>query len=144
MKQQLPDLLRRQNGVAATLGKFRNKAFDWKAGFTCVHLARFHLRAMGHKPPKLPPIRSALAARRALDERGWPTVSAMLAAFVEPVQAAAMLPGDLAVIEQDEEHGLGAILVAVAPHKLAGWDARAERLCVLDVDWSEISGAFRV
>lgn len=140
----LPDLLRRQTATNATLGKFRNKPFDWKAGFTCVHLARFHLRAMGHKVPKLPPIRSALGARRALDVRGWPDVSAMLGEFLPRIAPAGMLLGDLAVIEQDEELAMGAVLVSVAPHKLAGWDARAEKLAVIDVDWSEISGAFRV
>ena len=138
-----PDLIRRQEATAATLRKFRAKEFEWKAGHTCVHLARFHLRAMGHKPPKLPPIRSALAARRALDARGWANVSAMLASLLEPIAPAAMLLGDLAVVDQEEENGLGAILVSIAPHKLAGWDFRAEKLAVIDFDWSEISGAFR-
>jgi len=143
--KKVHDLIRRQNATAATLAKFRGKPFDWKRGLTCVHLARFHLRAMGHKLTKVPPIRSALGARRALDGNGWSSVTAMLEAQgLERIAPAQLLLGDLIVIEQEEELGLGAILVAASPFKFAGWDARADKLCLLDIaDRGEISAAFR-
>lgn len=136
------DLLRRQNGVRVTLGRFRNKPLDWKNGNTCAHLARFHMRAMGHKPPKLPPFRSLLGAHKALAARDWSNVADMLAAHLPEIAPAAMLPGDLAVLASED--GLGSIFVAIAPHKLAGWREDVPYMIVLDIEWSEIDKAFRV
>jgi len=140
------DLIRRQNATAATLAKFRGKRFDWKAGRTCVHLARFHLRAMGHKLPKVPPIRSALGARRALDANGWRDAGDMLRGIgLEEIVPGRMLLGDLIVYEQDGDHGLGAIAVQVAPFKTILWaDWAGETLATIDFDRSLISRCFRV
>jgi len=73
-----PEMVRRAEATTATMNKYRNKPFNWKAGTTCIHLLRFHLRQLGYKPEPLPRIRSAIGARRALDKRGWQHVGDML------------------------------------------------------------------
>ena len=75
---------------------------------------------MGHKPPALPCVRSALGAHRALKKRGWASVADMLDAIgLERVPGAAMLPGDLGVMESDEA-GIGGIVIC-AGRLLYGW-----------------------
>ena len=66
-----PDLIRRQRATSATLAKYRFQPFDWKQKNTCVHLAHFHLRQMGQRPPKLPALRGLIGAKRIMAERGW-------------------------------------------------------------------------
>ncbi|RDC66559.1 hypothetical protein HME9302_00010 [Alteripontixanthobacter maritimus] len=48
------ELERRRVATEKTLTRYRGKAFDWKTGVTCVHLARVHLKNMGHKPQTMP------------------------------------------------------------------------------------------
>ena len=117
----MPDLIRRKLATEKTMAKFRARAFDWKAGATCVHLARFHLRAMGHAVEKLPRIRGPIGAARALKERGWADVAAMLdaQAGLTRIAPAQMLLGDVAVLPADE--GFDAVVICVGRHKLLGW-----------------------
>lgn len=137
-------LVERQAATQATLHQFRGKVFNWKAGVTCVHLARFHLQQLGHRPPALPGLGSLLAAKRALAKRGWDSCAAMLdaQATLERIPPAMMLMGDLAVLPSDD--GLDAIVVCAGPMKVFGWREDAEALVVLDVDFSEMTGAWRV
>ena len=137
-------LLERQAAVAATLAKYRTRAFDWQAGHTCVHLARFHLRQMGHKPEPIPRLRSAIAARRALAERGWDSVADMLDAQpgLERIAPLAMLPGDLAVAA--DEDGFGAVLISAGGAKLLGWHEEADGMVVIDAHLDELTAAWRV
>lgn len=139
----MSDLIRRQRALAATQAKVRGRALDWKAGMTCVHMARFHLRAMGHRPEPLPRIRSIIGARRALKERGWADVAAMLDA--QPglcrIAPAAMLPGDLAALESAD--GMGSICVCAGPHKIIGWREDAAEAVVIDLAFDQIAGAWR-
>lgn len=139
-----PELVRRADAAKATYARFRGKAWSWKSGITCVHLARFHLRQMGHRPERLPRLRSRIAAVRALRERGWETVSDMLDA--QPgllrITPAEMVIGDLAVVEGSQD-GLAAVLVCAGPHKLLGWREDAPALVVLDIELAEISAAWR-
>ena len=107
----MPDMLRRQAATEATLKKYRERAFDWKTRATCVHLASFHLRQMGHTPPPMADFRSPLGARKALKKRGWADVSEMLDAVLPGARIAPMqmLLGDLAVVRGSE--GFDAILI---------------------------------
>jgi hypothetical protein len=116
-----PDLLRRKRATEATLAKYRPLAFDWKKGVTCVHMARFHLLKMGHKVETLPRMRGPIGAKRALAERGWSDVAAMLDAQpgLTRIAPAMMLVGDLAVFPGDE--GFDLITVCAGRHKLLGW-----------------------
>lgn len=134
-----PELIRRQEATTATLERYRAKTFDWSRGCTCVHLARFHLKQMGHRPPTVPRIRSLLGAKKALKERGWPDVPAMLDSMLPRIPPAAMWLGDLAVLEDDS--GLGAIVVNTG-QKVIGWHEDAPGMVVMEAH--RVSGAWRV
>jgi hypothetical protein len=116
----IPDLIRRQRATEATLAKYRAKPFEWKTGVTCVHMARFHLRQMGHRPPSLPRIVSLLGACRALERNGWASVADMLDAqlSLERITPAFMRVGDLAVLPGE---GMDGIVICAGTHKLLGW-----------------------
>lgn len=139
---RLPELERRKQATEATLERYRDKAFDWSTGITCVHLARFHLRNMGHKPPSLPRFRSALGAKKAMQERGWSSVTEMLDSMLTRIAPAQMMLGDLAVFEGD--HGLEAIMVCAGPQRVFGWREDEPGLVVLGVGMEELTGAWRV
>lgn len=137
-----PALLR-QTATEATLARYRGKTFDWRTGATCVHMARFQLRQMGHRPPTLPRLRSALAAKREMQRRGWADVGAMLDAIgLQRIAPAQMLLGDLAVGPANEF--FGAIGVCAGPLKLLGWQEDAPGLVIIDADFSQLTGAWRV
>jgi hypothetical protein len=138
-----PELIRRKDATEATLARYRGKAFDWSKGITCVHLARCHMRKMGHTPPPMPRFRSAFAARQAMTERGWNTVSEMLDSILERIPPSRMLLGDLAVAPSDEG-GMGSIMVCAGPHKLMGWREDAPELVMLDVTLDQLEGAWRL
>jgi len=135
------ELERRRVATEKTLKRYRNKVFDWSRGITCVHLARYHLRAMGHRPETLPRIRSALAAKRALKARGWESVEQMLDSMLPRIAPAQMMLGDLASVPG--ESGMDAVVVCAGHHKVFGWREDAEGLVILDVELSELAGAWR-
>ena len=124
--------------------RYRGRALDWKRGGSCLHMARFHLRQMGHKPEPIPAIYSEIGAARALRERGWTSVAEVLDAQaglcrIAPLE---MLPGDLAVVASGD--GIGAIFLCLTRHKFAGWREDIPEMVTLDLEFSEISGAWRV
>lgn len=136
------ELERRRIATEKTLGRYRHKVFDWSAGITCVHLARFHLKNMGHKPPTLPRFRSALGAKKALKERGWASVAEMLDSMMPRIAPAQMMLGDLAIVPGDS--GLESILVCAGPFKLLGWHPEDGTFVVYDGGNAEVEGAWRV
>jgi hypothetical protein len=141
----LPDLIRRKLATEKTMAKFRARAFDWKKGATCVHLARFHLLAMGHRPEPLPRIRGPIGAARALKERGWADVAAMLDAQLglTRIAPAQMLLGDLAVLPADE--GFDAVVINVGRHKLLGWHQDwPQGLTEMEASLDAVIGCWRV
>ena len=137
------DLLRRQAALKATLTRWGKLKHKWETGRHCVALAREHAVNMGHTPPALPRLRSLLGARRALKERGWANAMAMLDALFPAIPVASALPGDLVVVMAAEDD-LGAVLIAIEPHKFAGWREDAPRLVVLDLDWVDVTKAYRL
>jgi hypothetical protein len=139
-----PEMIRRQRATAATMSKFRKAEWSWKDGVTCVHLARFHLRQMGHRPEPMPRVRSLVAAKRALKERGCDTVAELLDAQpgLMRIAPASMLLGDLGVLPGLE--GMGAIVVCAGPQKLLGWHEDAPGMEVLSAPVGELLGAWRV
>jgi hypothetical protein len=139
------ELVRRQAATTATMAKYRAAMFDWGKSVTCVHMARFHLRKMGHKPEPLPSrVRSAIGAKRALAERGWANTLDMLDAQpgLTRITPAMMWLGDLAVLESQD--GFGAIFVCAGPQKLIGWLDAADSMLVVDVPLMHVDGAWRV
>jgi hypothetical protein len=144
---QLPELERRRLATAATLRRYGGSAFEWRKSTTCLHMARFQMRQMGHKPPRMPPLRSALRARRELDARGHPTVIALMDSLLPRIAPAEMLLGDLAAIPgdaEDNEAWLDCLLVNVAPRKFAGWHPDQHLMAVLDIDLADVTAAWRL
>ena len=143
MPTAMPDLVRRQMATQATMNKYRKCVWDWKAGVTCIHMARFHLRKMGHRPAPMPRVRSLVGAMRALAERECETVAQLL--DTQPglvrINPAQMLLGDLAVVPGTE--GLGAVLICAGPQKLIGWHEDAQGMEVLSVRLDHLLGAWR-
>lgn len=136
------ELERRRVATEKTLKRYRGKVFDWSKGITCVHLARVHLRNMGHKPETLPRFRSALSAKKALKERGWSSVADMLDSMMPRIAPAQMLLGDFAIVPGDA--GLDAIFVCAGPLKVFGWREDHPKMVLLDIDLNELTGAWRV
>lgn len=137
------ELERRRIATETILARFRGREFDWSTGRHCVSLARAQMRAMGHCPPSLPRVRSALAAKKALKTRDYASVTDMLDTLLPKIAPAEMLLGDLATMPGGG--GLDAVFICAGPLKLFGWtDARPE-LAVVDVlDMSKLTGAWRV
>jgi hypothetical protein len=137
----MSDLVRRQQATQRTLAKYRDQPFSWKNNCTCVHLARFHLLAMGHKLPRVPRVKSLLAAKRVMESNGWEDTAAMLDCFLPRISPASMLVGDIAVVRDDS--GLGAVTIAtgLGLSKVFGWHEEAPGLCVQEI--SEYVGAWR-
>jgi len=137
----MPDLLRRQRATEATLAKYREQQRDWTNKVSCAHMANFHLRGMGHRPPPMPAIRSGIGAQRALKKRGWDDVAAMLDGVLPGSRIApmSMLLGDLAVVRGNE--GFDAILLHIGPENM-GWSEDGKRMHPLIVH--QFIGAWRL
>lgn len=140
-EQTVPPLVRRRNATQQTLDRFRGADFDW-ATMTCAHLAHFHLTEMGHTLPHIPPFDSALAAARAMHDRGWDSVADMLDEFLPRITPASMLVGDLALIRGSG--GLDAVFICAGPLKMFGWREDMPDLVLLNVSFGELEGAWRV
>jgi hypothetical protein len=138
------ELLRRVRATETVFARFRNRAFDWKTGATCLHLARAQLVAMGHRPPKIPPFRSALGARRAMDAAGYADMAAIFDGLgLVRIPPLAMLVGDLAVLPGDD--GDFDAVVINAGGKLLGWHgADASRVQPIGEAMAHVTGAWRL
>lgn len=95
------DLEQRRIRTQAVVDRFRDRPFSWTGRRTCLHLARAQMRAMGHQPPKMPDLRSALSAHRALIAAGHDDIAGLLDSLLPRIAPAAMLIGDLALMEGD-------------------------------------------
>lgn len=144
MKKGKPEMLRRQQAVLATETKYGGRDFDWKRKATCLHLASFHLRRMGRRPPALPQVGSLLAARRELAKRGWANVAEMLDGLgLARIAPAFLRLGDLVVIGSDD--GLGSIFVSTGESMFIGWADELAPLARIDVFAPDnLLGAWRI
>ncbi|MAM11648.1 MAG: hypothetical protein CML23_14550 [Rhizobiaceae bacterium] len=115
MKSDLP---RRAAATRKTLDKYRARPFDWRKRATCIHLARTHLRNMGHKPPAIPDFRSRVGARTALAGTGHADLAGLLDSLLPRIRAAEILVGDLVLIPGDD---LFDCICVSAGGKLLGW-----------------------
>lgn len=133
-----PDLVRREQALTKTLGKYRDKPFVW--GVTdCVLMLRSHLIAMGHrKVPKVPEYETALGAKKALKAAGFESVEAMLDSLLPRIAPAQALPGDVLALQGED--GLDAVMVSVG-YKAAGWQQEVEGMAI--VIPLEVKGAWR-
>jgi hypothetical protein len=142
-KSQLPELERRRVATQATLDKFKGQSFDWSEGRHCVKLAHFHLRQMGRKPPTLPRIRSALAAKKEMKARGWSSVSEMLDTMLVRIPPAMMLLGDIAVTPGDQ--GFESVVINLGGRDFLGWlPDGSEVAAMTNCGMDDLTGAWRV
>lgn len=146
MSKQVPDLIRRQQALAATQAKFRGKRFGWKSGQHCAALLTSHLKAMGRKAPKVGALGSLLAAKRVLAARGWDGLAeAIDAQGLARIAPAEMLPGDVAL--RASADGIGAALICMTSTKMLGWFENEEtggRCVVMDMSFDQLDAAWRV
>lgn len=138
----LPEMERRRVATEQTLARYRGKSFDWSTGIHCMAMARAHMKFMGHKPPTLPRIRSALAAKRALKERKFQSVTALLDSMFPRIAPAQMALGDLAVVPG--EAGIDAVFVCANRDALFGWKEGVEGFIGLRVSLNEVTAAWRL
>ncbi len=114
------DLEQRRSRTEQVVARFRARPFSWTSRRTCIHLARAQMVALGHKPPKLPDMRSPLSAMRALKATGHDDLEALLDGLLPRVAPAAMWLGDLALMAGGE--GFDAIVIN-AGGKVLGYHA---------------------
>jgi hypothetical protein len=138
----IPEPVRRRDATNATIERYKGKAFDWGKGVTCVHLTRAHLRNMGRRPPSVPRFRSALAAKRAMAERGWSDVPEMLDSLLPRIAPAQAVLGDVMALEG--EGGMGAICICAGPRRAFGWFEGEEKPVMVEPDMAKVIGAWRV
>lgn len=112
------DLLRRQAATEKTVAKYRKRPLDF-VDADCIRMLRSHLVAMGHRGlPHLPRYSSAAGGLRALRKAGFDDLEKLLDSLLPRIVPAAMLPGDVALMEGDGE--LDAVTICLG-HKLYGW-----------------------
>lgn len=148
-KKPLPDLVRRQRAINATMVRFGGQMGP-KGGVTggkfrigrtdCIHMLRGHLVAMGHRGlPKIPKYSSPGGAMKALaailkqlgkDEEG--TLEQLLDALLPRIAPAAMLPGDIGLVEAEPQAPAwraGSAVISLG-RKFLGWHADSPVLAV--------------
>lgn len=130
------DLERRQAALEKTIAKYRGRELDFRTA-DCVRMIRFHLLAMGHKPPPLPRYQSAIGATRALKERGG--LVAVLDGILPRIAPARMLEGDIAVVG-GEGGEAGVICVG---YKYMGWHQDVAESVNLVIDLANVTAAWR-
>jgi hypothetical protein len=149
--KKLPDLVRRQRGLEKTRDRFAGRVIE--LGVTdCIILARAHLKAMGHKDIPAPgTYRSPAQARARLKQvcakvkaKGV-GLEALFDALLERIPPAAMLPGDLALVEQEQGSlgvSLGSIVVSVGT-KFWGWHPDDDRFALIEPNGMPFKAAWR-
>lgn len=143
MTRSLPELERRRRATAKTLAHYQARSFDWRRQATCLHMARFQMKAMGHNPPRIPPIRSELRAAKELRARGHTSLIALLDTMLVRIAPAEMRLGDLAAIPGDGSD-FDTLLINVAPRKFAGWHPDSFLMAVMDIGLANVTAAWRL
>lgn len=104
-------------------------------------MLRMHLVAMGHKVEKVPKLDGPIAAKRELKKRGYASVEAMLDDLLTPIPVAAMLPGDVSVLPDDD--ALGAVVISLGSTAI-GYADGAEGMVLLTAPGAVLEKAWRV
>jgi hypothetical protein len=138
-----PDLIRRQEALDATRAKFKGKPLVLGT-YDCIKVMRFHLVKMGHKGlPSPGRYTNALGAKRALADvmekltgkrPKKPTFEELGDALLPRIPPAAMLPGDIALVPEDEDGGvgLGGAMVVFIGRKFMSWHPDVEWLADIE------------
>lgn len=132
----------RRLAVVKSRDRYLGKVFAWETGVTCLHMLRFHMRNMGHRPPGIPRFRSALGAKRAMQQRGWGSVSEMLDSMLPRIAPAQMWLGDVLITEGTD--GLDAININAGLGRVLGWHETAPGATFVGIDLNDALGAWRL
>lgn len=123
-------MIRRQRATNATLAKYRNCPVDWHKA-DCIRMCRSHLVAMGHRGVMpLPSYRSLTGAVRALRATGFADIEALIDSMLPRIEPAAMLMGDVALLQGAEDSPFDAVTISVGG-KVAGWYDGAEKMVIM-------------
>ena len=132
--------LKRHEALAKTIETYRNKPFVWGKS-DCMKLARTHVRNMGHRPPASPPYSSIVGARTALKKTGFDTLEGLLDSLLPRITPAAMLPGDIGLIEHPESP-FDSVVISLG-RKVFCWHEDAETPVMLSIGAGDIKAAWR-
>lgn len=151
MSQKLPDLVRRQRALEKTRDKFAGRTFELGVS-DCAILARAHLKAMGHKnvpaPGRYRTVKEAALALRAASKKAGAKKAGLvplLDALLERIPPAAMLPGDLGLVEREEGPlgvDVGSLVISVGT-KFWGWHPDDERFALIEPIGMPFKAAWR-
>lgn len=139
------NLAKRAAATKATYDHFLGKPFSWR-GRTCVHVLRYHLRQMGHRPPAMPQFRSAVGALSALKAQGADDLAGLCRTLgLIEIAPAGMIVGDVAMLPGDEGRtdGIHGALVICAGNKFMGWHGAGEGFQPIDDLAEHVVAAFR-
>lgn len=139
------NLAQRAAATQATYDRFLGKPFSW-CGATCVHVLRYHLRQMGHRPPPMPQFRSAVGAATALKAQGVDDLPGLCRKLgLIEILPSEMIVGDVAILPGDDGRtdGLYAAIVICAGNKFMGWHGAGEGFEPIDGLLDHVTGAFR-
>lgn len=140
------NLAERAIATDTVLDRFRDKPFSW-FGANCIRLARAQAVALGHEVPPVPPFRSVLGAKRALEKQGAADVTGLLDKWFPRLPGATfMLVGDLCVLPGEHAvAGLDAVCIADGRGGLIGWHAdKPEGLACIKQATAEVTASWRL
>lgn len=141
-------LAARAQATRGVMAIWRERPFDWRSGYHCVALMHAQARAMGHRMPALPRIRTALAAERALQRKGCDTVEALMDSLFVRIVPATMRVGDICTMPGEADDGrpwLAAICIADGQGNLLGWHGGdGTRLSAIKFGMGHATGAWRL
>jgi hypothetical protein len=151
MSRKLPDLVRRQRALEKTRDRFAGRAFE--LGITdCAILARAHLKAMGHKhvpaPGKYRTPKEAVDALRVASKKAGAKKAGLIPLFdalLERIPPAAMLPGDIAMVDREEGPlgvDIGSLVISVGT-KFWGWHPDDPRFALIEPNGMPFKAAWR-
>ena len=123
-KKPVPDLIRRNNALQATMMKFAGK--ELRLGEAdCAKLVRFHLVKMGHRRlPKATGYSSPGEAKEVLKAMGFKNLEELFDSLLPRITPAFMLPGDIALVKAERgapAWQLGTVVISIGRqvHRLA-------------------------
>jgi hypothetical protein len=122
-RKAVPDLVRRNRALEATLKRFAGKEFDLGSA-DCIQLVHYHLGAMGHR--KLPDpggYASPAGVTKALKRLGHDDLASLFDSLLPRIAPAFMLPGDIALVKAEKgapAWRAGTVVISIG-RKFIGW-----------------------
>jgi hypothetical protein len=133
-KKPLPDLVRRNRALTATMAKFAGQQ-QVLGQSDCALLVRFHLIKMGHRSlPKPGPYSTPNGARLVLKGWGFTNLEQLFDSLLPRIAPAFMRPGDIALVKSEPgapAWQVGTVVVSVG-RKFLGWHPDHPILAIIE------------